>query len=78
MDKKIQVIAISANILLMVCFFVFNKEPTPLDASALNEYYDNNDYSCRTDSDCEIKDIHNCCEYDPKCVNKMLILTQSS
>jgi len=28
------------------------------------------DYSCMTDNDCEIKDVHNCCGYDPRCVNK--------
>jgi hypothetical protein len=36
----------------------------------LDEYYSNIDYSCNTDSDCVIKDVHNCCGYYPKCVNK--------
>ncbi len=27
-------------------------------------------YFCRTDSDCEVKDVHNCCGYFPRCVNK--------
>ncbi len=36
----------------------------------LDEYYLNIDYSCNTDFDCAIKDVHNCCGYYPKCVNK--------
>ncbi len=40
------------------------------DASlSLNKYYSDIDYSCRTDSDCEIKDIGSCCGYYPQCVN---------
>ncbi len=27
------------------------------------------DYSCRTDADCTIKDVGNCCGYYPACVN---------
>ncbi len=27
------------------------------------------DYSCRTDADCEVKDVGNCCGYFPACVN---------
>jgi hypothetical protein len=27
-------------------------------------------YYCDAPSDCEIKDIHNCCGYYPRCVNK--------
>ncbi|MEK6894790.1 MAG: hypothetical protein AABX10_04980 [Nanoarchaeota archaeon] len=34
------------------------------------EYYSSIDFSCNTDSDCEIKDIHNCCGYYPGCANK--------
>ena len=26
--------------------------------------------SCNTDSDCVIKDVHSCCGYFPRCVNK--------
>ncbi len=29
-----------------------------------------NAYSCSTDSDCVVKDVHNCCGYYPRCVNK--------
>ena len=27
-------------------------------------------YSCNADADCEIKDVHNCCGYYPRCVKK--------
>ena len=33
-------------------------------------YYSSIDYSCQTDSDCEIKNVGNCCGYYPRCVNK--------
>ncbi len=26
-------------------------------------------YYCEKDADCEIKDVHNCCGYYPRCVN---------
>jgi hypothetical protein len=34
------------------------------------EYYDSIDYSCRSNSDCVIKDVGNCCGYYPACTNK--------
>src|SRR3989344_796738 len=37
---------------------------------SIKEYQDSIDYSCSKDSDCEIKDIRNCCGYFPSCVNK--------
>jgi len=27
-------------------------------------------FSCKTDDDCAVKDVHNCCGYFPGCVNK--------
>jgi hypothetical protein len=27
------------------------------------------DYSCKTDADCEVKNVGNCCGYYPACVN---------
>ena len=27
-------------------------------------------YQCEKDADCFIKDVHNCCGYYPRCVNK--------
>lgn len=41
--------------------------------SNLEEYYASIDYSCNTDSDCEIKDVHNCCGFYPECTNKNAI-----
>ena len=26
-------------------------------------------YYCEKDADCEVKDVHNCCGYYPRCVN---------
>lgn len=28
-----------------------------------------NPYYCEKDSDCSVKDVHNCCGYYPRCVN---------
>lgn len=28
------------------------------------------DYACRTDADCAVKNVGNCCGYYPACVNK--------
>ena len=38
--------------------------------SKLNEYYSGMDYSCSTDSDCAVSDVHNCCDKFMQCVNK--------
>ncbi|MFW5852543.1 MAG: hypothetical protein ACOCUR_00775 [Nanoarchaeota archaeon] len=38
--------------------------------SELDKYYENINYSCTSDSDCTIKDIHNCCGYFPSCVSR--------
>ena len=27
-------------------------------------------YACVTDADCVVKDVHNCCGYFPRCVNR--------
>ncbi len=72
-------------ILLMIFFTLFligcsqeaeqNKTITKEQAkndttTTLNKYYSSIDYSCKADSDCEIKDVRNCCGYYPQCVNK--------
>ena len=31
---------------------------------------DDVDYTCRTDADCEVKNVGNCCGYYPACVNR--------
>ena len=47
------------------------KAPTPTNAlTNLQSYYNTIDTSCRQDSDCVVKDVHNCCGYFPQCVNK--------
>ena len=37
--------------------------------ATLNEYENSINYSCNVDSDCEIKDVHNCCGAYPVCTN---------
>lgn len=41
----------------------------PLPKS-LGEYERSIDYSCKSDSDCVIKDVGNCCGFYPRCVSK--------
>ncbi|GEM_PF-2014555 len=48
-------------------------ENSPSPSPALEEYYASIDYSCYTDSDCEVKDVHNCCGFYPGCANKNAI-----
>jgi len=46
------------------------KEQTMLpEPETIDEYYASIDYSCQADSDCEVKDVHNCCGYFPACAN---------
>ena len=40
------------------------------DGGNLKDYYSGIDYSCKNDSDCEIRDVGNCCGYYPACVRK--------
>lgn len=40
-------------------------DPTPPATSGLPEL----DYSCKVDTDCEVKNVGNCCGYFPACVN---------
>lgn len=42
---------------------------TPPDAPALTPAPDAVDYACKTDADCAVKDVGNCCGYYPACVN---------
>lgn len=42
--------------------------PSPLGSSKLD--ISNPDRSCKTDSDCTVKDVGNCCGYFPMCTNK--------
>lgn len=54
----ILVLAVAAS------FFIYRS------SYSLDKYYEGIDYSCSADADCDIKDVHNCCGYFPKCVNK--------
>jgi hypothetical protein len=38
--------------------------------TTLEEYRESLDYSCVTNDDCTVKDVHNCCGFYPGCVNK--------
>jgi hypothetical protein len=40
------------------------------DAPALKSSADEVDYTCRTDADCAVKDVGNCCGRYPACVNR--------
>lgn len=46
--------------------------PTPVAAveEKTNSKPGEVDFSCKTDSDCKIKDVGSCCGYRPACVNK--------
>ncbi len=44
------------------------------DFENLEEYRNSIDYNCDNDSDCEIKDVHNCCGYYPECVNRQAMV----
>lgn len=47
--------------------------PAPIDAGTPAQVAGDPlqlDYSCRADSDCEVKNVGNCCGYFPACVNK--------
>lgn len=76
MNKKV-IISILGILVLGVGIFYFlypklfpnqnvdSKKPY----STLSEYAVSIDYSCDLDSDCEIKDVRNCCGAYPECVN---------
>ena len=36
----------------------------------VDEYENSIDYSCKENSDCKVKNIGNCCGYEPRCVNR--------
>lgn len=79
MQKRIVIIAL---IVLALCVFIFSfyyflqKKQREEDNSILIKYstlkeYENSiNYQCTKNSDCDIKDVHNCCGGYPKCVNK--------
>lgn len=68
MKRRNVVILSFAAFLLIGVFF-------PQSANAKKMFNEYNTYlleidrSCENDSDCAIKDVHNCCGYYPECVN---------
>ncbi len=42
--------------------------------SAKAENLGGNIYACAQDSDCVVKDVHNCCGYYPACVNASAVI----
>lgn len=49
----------------------------PALADSLADYHASLNYSCEVDTDCEVKDIRNCCGYYPACLNKNAIPDQT-
>ena len=52
-------LALILLVLIMGCNNQNNDKKTKIDA-----------YFCDKDADCIVKDVHNCCGYYPRCVNK--------
>lgn len=46
------------------------KPVTKSNYSTLEEYKNSINYSCKKNTDCEIKNVSNCCGGYPECVNK--------
>lgn len=75
MNKKAIIYIVVAVIFLgLIGAIVYKKlyksatQTTEYSTSA--EYTASIDYSCKKSSDCEIKDVHNCCGEYRQCVNK--------
>ena len=61
MSESIKITRLFSLILLIFALLII---------SCVNIPSQQNKSFCNADSDCEIKDVHNCCGYYPKCVNK--------
>jgi hypothetical protein len=55
--------------LLAVSIFLLTYAPSIVSAAP-----DANVYACTHDSDCVVKDVHNCCGYYPACVNTSAVI----
>ncbi len=63
------------TLLIIILFFILGLTSVYAKSySTLQEYENSIDYSCQTDSDCAIKDVHTCCGYDPACTNKNAVV----
>lgn len=75
MSRKIFVFAIILTVFVAALIFLYLKFSSNQKSGSVNsyttliEYGSSIDFSCGSDSDCEIKDVHNCCGYYPMCVN---------
>lgn len=77
MKKKITakttIYIITSVILLSIIVTIIYKKTHNSAAIAYTtstEYAESINYSCKKSSDCEIKDVHNCCGEYSQCVNK--------
>lgn len=75
MNKKtIPYFIVAALFLVLVGTIVYKKAHQPVPQAPAyttsTEYLNSIDYSCKKSSDCEIKDVHNCCDKYFECVNK--------
>ena len=70
MNKSIKIINL-VYLILLILFILMIIVINGCISQRDKKYAKNiNPLFCNTDSDCKIKDIHNCCGYYPKCVNK--------
>jgi hypothetical protein len=54
-----------SNLVIIFSFIICSS----VEASQLDSYRNQINYNCAVDSDCEVKNIGDCCGYYPKCVN---------
>jgi hypothetical protein len=75
MNKKVIAYIIIVIVFLgVISLFTYKKFYNPVSKQVAYttsaEYTASIDYSCKKSSDCEIKDVHNCCGEYRQCVNK--------
>jgi len=70
MNKGIAGIALLAISLILVISGCVNQNADLNDIANQKDKKAIGPYSCDSDSDCAVKDVHNCCGYYPRCVNK--------
>lgn len=58
------------SVFLISFILMLNSFVSAAKVYTLQDYDASIDYSCERALDCEIKDVHSCCGYYPKCVNK--------
>lgn len=70
--KKECLLILSMVLVLVISMSVFASVNVSSDKKieTLKDYRSAINSSCEWDSDCEIKDVGNCCGYSPECVNK--------